>query len=229
MQVILLERIDKLGQMGDVVNVKPGYARNFLLPQQKALRATKDNLSQFEAQKAKLEAENSKQREGAASDAEKLDGKFVALIRQAGEAGQLYGSVSARDIADAASEKGVAVDRRQVRLDQPIKALGLYPVRIDLHPEVSITVTANVARSAEEAATQEKTGVAVSRTDEEQPAAAEPADEVEAEKIFDNPEEAAEKLAEQAADPEPDTPTTEAKEGANEEAKPDAADETSEK
>ncbi|MEX2450166.1 MAG: 50S ribosomal protein L9 [Rhodospirillales bacterium] len=194
MQVILLERVDKLGQMGDVVNVKPGFARNYLLPQQKALRATKDNLSLFDARKAELEAENATNRAAASTDAEKLEGLFVPLIRQAGDAGQLYGSVSARDIATEVSNSGITIDKRQVRLDQPIKALGLYPIRIDLHPEVSITVTANVARSNEEAGIQEKTGRAVVRSDDDEGPEADAASE--AENIFDNPDEEAKKLAE---------------------------------
>ena len=199
MQVILLERVEKLGQMGDVVNVKPGFARNFLLPQQKALRATKENMSSFEEQKAKLESDNAQRRDSASTDSEKLEGLFVALIRQAGDAGQLYGSVSARDIATKVSTSDIPVDKRMVKLSQPIKALGLYPVRIDLHPEVSVTVTANVARSAEEAAMQEKTGHAVVRSDEDEaPQAASEDVEAEAENVFENPEEEARKMADQS-------------------------------
>ena len=199
MQVILLERVEKLGQMGDVVNVKPGFARNFLLPQQKALRATKENMSSFEKQKAKLESDNAQRRDSASTDSEKLEGLFVALIRQAGDAGQLYGSVSARDIATKVSTSDIPVDKRMVKLSQPIKALGLYPVRIDLHPEVSVTVTANVARSAEEAAMQEKTGHAVVRSDEDEaPQAASEDVEAEAENVFENPEEEAKKMADQS-------------------------------
>ena len=204
MQVILLERVDKLGQMGDVVNVKPGFARNYLLPQQKALRATKDNMSLFDARKAELEAENATRRAAASTDAEKLEGLFVPLIRQAGDAGQLYGSVSARDIATEVSNSGIAVDKRQVRLDQPIKALGLYPIRIDLHPEVSITVTANVARSNEEAGIQEKTGRAVVRSDDDDVPEADAASE--AEKIFDNPDEETKKLAEEPEEGDESSP-----------------------
>ena len=199
MQVILLERVEKLGQMGDVVNVKPGFARNFLLPQQKALRATKENMSSFEEQKAKLESDNAQRRDSASTDSEKLEGLFVALIRQAGDAGQLYGSVSARDIATKVSTSDIPVDKRMVKLSQPIKALGLYPVRIDLHPEVSVRVTANVARSAEEAAMQEKTGHAVVRSDEDEaPQAASEDVEAEAENVFENPEEEAKKMADQS-------------------------------
>ncbi len=151
MEVILLERIEKLGQMGEVVKVKPGYARNFLLPQKKALRASKDNLAYFEKQRAQLEAVNLKRREEAETVAEKMDGLKVLMVRQAGEGGQLYGSVSGRDVADAIKEAGFTVERRQVNLDTPIKTLGAYPIRVSLHPEVSVTVTITVARSQEEA------------------------------------------------------------------------------
>lgn len=151
MEVILLERIEKLGQMGEVVKVKPGYARNFLLPQKKALRASKDNLAYFEKQRAQLEAVNLKRREEAQKVAEKMDGLKVLMVRQAGEGGQLYGSVSGRDVADAIKDAGFTVERRQVNLDTPIKTLGAYPIRVSLHPEVSVTVTITVARSQEEA------------------------------------------------------------------------------
>lgn len=151
MEVILLERIEKLGQMGDVVKVKPGFARNFLLPQKKALRASKDNLAYFEQQRVQLEALNLKRRDEAQSVAGKMDNLKVLMVRQAGEGGQLYGSVSGRDVADAIKEAGFTVERRQVNLDSPIKTLGSYPVRVSLHPEVSITVTITVARSQEEA------------------------------------------------------------------------------
>ena len=154
MEVILLERIEKLGQMGDVVRVRPGYARNYLLPQKKALRATKENLEYFETQRVQLEAENLKRREEAEAMAERLEGLVVVIIRQAGESGQLYGSVTARDIAEALSEQGVTVARRQVHLDQPLKALGVWTARIVLHPEVSVLVTVNIAQSAEEAEAQ---------------------------------------------------------------------------
>jgi large subunit ribosomal protein L9 len=161
MEVILLERIEKLGQMGDVVNVKAGYARNYLLPQKKALRATEENKKQFEARRAQLEATNLQRRSEAEKLGARLDGLAVVIVRQAGDAGQLYGSVNARDIAAAVSEAGVAVSRQQVGLQNPIKALGLYPVRVLLHPEVAVTVTANVARSEDEAKVQAKTGKAV--------------------------------------------------------------------
>jgi large subunit ribosomal protein L9 len=174
MEVILLERIEKLGQMGDVVNVKPGFARNYLLPQKKAVTATDSNRKQFEARRAQLEAQNLKLKGEAQQVAGKVEGLFVTMIRQAGDAGQLYGSVNARDVAIGVTEAGFTVARRQVNLDHPIKTIGLHPVRIALHPEVFVTVTANVARSAEEAEIQEKTGEAVIRTEEEdeQPEAA---------------------------------------------------------
>lgn len=161
MQVILLERVERLGQMGDVVNVKPGFARNFLLPRQKALRATKDNIAYFDTQKKVIEAENLKLKAEAEKIAKKVDGLTVALIRQAAEAGQLYGSVTARDIAAAVIERGFKVDRTQVRMDRSYKLLGLYPVRINLHPEVAVTVTINIARSEDEAKIQEERGEAL--------------------------------------------------------------------
>ncbi|MGE4280622.1 MAG: 50S ribosomal protein L9 [Magnetospirillum sp.] len=151
MEVILLERIEKLGQMGDVVKVKPGFARNFLLPQKKALRASKGNLAFFETQRVQLEALNLKRRDEAQAVAVKMDGLKVLMVRQAGESGQLYGSVSGRDVADAIKESGYTVERRQVNLDSPIKTLGSYPVRVALHPEVAVTVVITVARSQEEA------------------------------------------------------------------------------
>ncbi|MBN8875220.1 MAG: 50S ribosomal protein L9 [Rhodospirillales bacterium] len=153
-ELILLQRVEKLGQMGDRVKVKPGYARNFLLPQKKALRANKENLARFEAQRAQLEAQNLKRREEAERVAERVSGLAVVIIRQAGESGSLYGSVSSRDIAEATTEAGLTITRQQVILEQPIKTLGLTQVRVELHPEVSITVTVNVARSPEEAEKQ---------------------------------------------------------------------------
>lgn len=171
MQVILLERVESLGQMGDVVNVKPGYARNFLLPRQKALRATKENVVQFENQKKVLEAESLKKKGEAEKVAKKVDGLKVAIIRQASEAGQLYGSVTARDIADAVVEKGFTVNRTQVTMDRNYKLLGLYPVKVWLHPEVSVTVTINIARSLEEAKLQEQKGEALIVKSEQEEAA----------------------------------------------------------
>jgi large subunit ribosomal protein L9 len=153
-EVVLLERVEKLGQMGQVVNVKPGFARNYLLPQKKALRATKENLAYFESRRVQLEAVNLQRRTEAAEIGGKLDGLNVVLIRQAGESGQLYGSVSARDIADAVTAAGFTVERQQIVLERPIKTLGLHPLRVALHPEVAVNITANVAQSAEEARMQ---------------------------------------------------------------------------
>jgi len=167
MQVILLERIEKLGQMGDIVNVKPGFARNYLLPREKALRATDTNKKRFEGQRVQLETENLKQREEAGAVATKLNGLSVFLIRQAGESGQLYGSVNARDIAAEITAAGFTVSRNQVVLPDPIKALGLFELSVSLHPEVSSTVTANVARTREEAEIQAETGKAMVGEEEE--------------------------------------------------------------
>ncbi len=161
MQIILLERVEKLGQMGDVVNVRPGFARNFLLPRGKALRATKDNVAYFEGQKKVLEANNLKTKQEAEKLAAKIKGVTVAVIRQASEGGQLYGSVSARDIAEAVSNKNVKVDRSQVYMDRAYKMLGLFPIKIILHPEVSVEVRLNIARSADEAKIQEERGEAL--------------------------------------------------------------------
>jgi large subunit ribosomal protein L9 len=154
MDVILLERVAKLGQMGEVVSVKEGYARNYLLPQRKALRASKDNLARFEAEKAQLEARNLETRKEAEKLAETLDGQTFVVIRQAADSGALYGSVTPRDAADSATEAGFSVDKGQIRLDRPIKELGLHPVTVVLHPEVEVTINLNVARSTEEAELQ---------------------------------------------------------------------------
>ncbi len=154
MQVILMERVAKLGQMGDVVNVKQGFARNFLLPQGKAMRASEANIKNFEGQKAQLEARNLESKGEAQALADKLNGQQFVVIRSASDAGALYGSVSTRDAADAASEDGFSVDRKQVVLERPIKELGLHIVGITLHPEVAAEITLNVARSAEEAELQ---------------------------------------------------------------------------
>ena len=148
--LILLQRVEKLGQMGDVVRVKPGYARNFLLPQKKALRANKANVASFETQRVQLEAQNLKRREEEERTAERMGGLAVIVIRQAGESGSLYGSVSGRDIADAVTAAGLTVNRGQIILTEPIKTLGLTTVRLQLHPEVDLQVTVNVARSQEE-------------------------------------------------------------------------------
>ncbi|GJM02067.1 MAG: hypothetical protein DHS20C08_05680 [Rhodomicrobium sp.] len=154
MDVILLERIRKLGQMGDVVTVKDGYARNFLLPQNKALRANEINKKRFETERADLEARNLELKGEAEQVGSKVDGQSFVAIRQAGDTGQLYGSVSSRDIAELISENGVHLDRNQVLLDRPIKVLGLHPVVVSLHPEVEVTVEVNVARTEEEAERQ---------------------------------------------------------------------------
>ena len=153
-ELILMQRVEKLGQMGELVKVRPGYARNFLLPKGKAIRANTENLKRFEAQRAQLEAQNLKRREEAERIAERVTGLTVTIIRQAGESGSLYGSVSARDIADGCKEGGLTVSRSQVLLEQPIKTLGLTNVRVELHPEVHINVVVNVARSLEEAERQ---------------------------------------------------------------------------
>jgi large subunit ribosomal protein L9 len=155
-ELILLERVEKLGQMGQLVKVKPGFARNYLLPQKKALRATKENLAYFESQRAQLEANNLQRKSEATEIGGKIEGLSVVIVRQAGESGQLYGSVSARDIADAVTSAGFTIEKHQVVLDRPIKNLGLHQLRVVLHPEVSVTVTANVAQSAEEARMQAK-------------------------------------------------------------------------
>ena len=161
MEIILLERVEKLGQMGDVVKVKPGYARNFLLPQGKALRANKGNLERFETEKAQREADNLSRRSEAETEAGKMDGLAVSMVRAASEMGQLFGSVTSRDIAEAVTEAGFTITRNQVVMDKAIKTLGLHDTRLRLHPEVSVTVTVNVARSLDEAKTQLETGVAV--------------------------------------------------------------------
>jgi large subunit ribosomal protein L9 len=202
MQVILLERIENLGQMGDVVKVKPGYARNFLLPKKKAMRATDANLKVFDSQRSQLETDNLERRGEAESVAGKLDGLSIVLIRQAGEGGQLYGSVTARDMAQALGEDGVKVERAQVQLDKVIKVLGLHPVRLRLHPEVSVTITVNVARSEEEAKTQASESHVVSP--EEQLAAEEAViqdviTEVEAEEAAASEQEAEEEATESKA------------------------------
>jgi large subunit ribosomal protein L9 len=152
MHVILLERVEKLGQMGDEVRVKDGFARNFLLPKKKALRATKANRDFFQTQKAQLEANNLRLRGEAEKVGQKLDGKSFVLIRQAGDRGQLYGSVSPRDVADAMEKAGIKVDRHQVNISQAIKAVGLFTIPVTLHPEVKVNITVNVARSEDEAA-----------------------------------------------------------------------------
>ena len=180
MQVILLERVAKLGQMGDVVKVKDGYGRNFLLPQGKALRATDANIKGFEARKAQLEVQNLETKKEAEAVGAKLDGQAFVVIRSASDSGALYGSVTTRDVADAATEGGFTVNRGQVVLDRPIKDLGLHSVSVVLHPEVSVRITINVARSAEEAELQ-----ASGKSIQELAAEAEAAAEFEIAELFD--------------------------------------------
>ena len=202
MEVILLERIEKLGQMGDVVRVRPGYARNYLLPTKKAIRATKDNMTYFEQQRAQLEARNLKLREEAQSIAKRMEGTGIVLIRAAGEGGQLYGSVSVRDIAEALDEAGFTIARSQVMIDRPMKSLGLFQVRVALHAEVSILIDVNIARSRDEAAMQQKVGGMV--TAEMAEAAQEEAEaeaEAETEAGTAEAETAAESEAEQTTEP----------------------------
>ena len=181
MQVILLERVAKLGQMGEVVDVKPGYARNFLLPQKKALTASAANIAQFESQKAQLEANNLETKKEAETLAETLDGQQFIVIRQASDAGSLYGSVTTRDSADAATEAGFTVDRKQVVMAGPIKELGLHEVTVKLHPEVDVTIVLNVARSPEEAELQ-----ASGKTIQEAAAEEEEAADYEIAELFDD-------------------------------------------
>jgi large subunit ribosomal protein L9 len=181
MQVILLERVAKLGQMGEVVNVKDGFARNFLLPQGKALRANDANIKSFEARKAQLEAQNLETKKEAEAVGAKLDGQAFVVIRSASDAGALYGSVTARDAADAATAGGFTVNRAQVTLDRPIKELGMHTVTVRLHPEVSVKIKMNVARSAEEAELQ-----AAGKSIQELAAEAEAAAEFEIAELFDD-------------------------------------------
>ena len=185
-EIILLERVDGLGTMGQTVKVRPGYARNFLLPQKKALRATKANAEVFEKQRAELEARNAAERATAEKLASKMEGLKLVVIRQASEMGQLFGSVSSRDIVEAAEKTGNALHRTQVQIDTPIKTLGLFPVKIKLHPEVIAKVVVNVARSPEEALVQAAKGAAVSKAAAEQ---------AEVEAAFGVPAEAAEGAA----------------------------------
>ena len=181
MQVVLLERVAKLGQMGEVVAVRDGYARNFLLPQGKALRATEANLHRFEDQRAQLETRNLEAKGEAEKVAVRMNGQAFVVIRSASDGGALYGSVTTRDIADAATEQGFSLDRRQVVLDHPIKDLGLHPVTVSLHPEVDATIRINVARSPEEAELQ-----ASGKTIQELQAEAEAQAEFDIQELFDD-------------------------------------------
>jgi len=191
MQVVLLERVEKLGQMGDVVTVKDGFARNYLLPQNKALRATKANLVRFERERAQLEARNLELKREAEAVAAKLEGQSFTIIRQAAESGSLYGSVTARDIADTATENGFSIERHQVVLDHPVKELGLHDIRVLLHPEVWATITINVARNEDEAQLQ-----AAGRTVSEVRAEEERASEFEVAELFEDVRGAEEALEE---------------------------------
>lgn len=220
MEIILLERVDKLGKLGDVVNVKPGYARNYLLPTGKALRANKANLEKFEAERAERESRNQEARSAAEGTMKNMDGLSVVLVRAASEMGQLFGSVSARDIATAVEEAGHNIDKRQVVMDKAIKTLGLFPVKINLHAEVQLEVIVNIARSAEEAKTQAETGTAIVANNFEEEEVVEavateaPAEEAPAEEAA--PEEAAEEVAtEEAATEEAEAETADADEEAN--------------
>jgi len=213
MEVILLERVQKLGQIGDVVNVKNGYARNFLLPQKKALRATKSNMAVFEAQRKEIEANNLAAKQDAEAVAEKMQGISAILIRQAGDSGQLFGSVSSRDVVSILADQDFKIERKQVVLDRAIKFLGIYDVEIRLHPEVSVTASINIARSEEEAESQAAGEVAAAEAEDEEISVedyfenvedAEAAVEAEAEETEEeaSSEEVAEEVSEEAADDE---------------------------
>ena len=220
MQVILLERVEKLGQMGEVVKVKDGFARHFLLPRKKALRATKDNIARFDKEKAQLEARNLTLKKEAEGVAGKLDKQKFVVLRQAGETGMLYGSVSTRDIADAVSAGGISLSREQVTLDKPIKSLGLHDIKVVLHPEVRVGIVLNVARTAEEAERQAR-GENVLKTEAEQARA-------DAEALFEDAE-AARRLnnedGEEEAAPAEAKPKREKKAAAPKEAEAETADE----
>jgi len=208
MDIILLERVEKLGQMGDLVRVKDGFARNYLLPQGKALRATDDNRKRFESQKAELEARNLERKSEAETVGGKIDGVSIVIIRQAGESGQLYGSVAARDIAEKLADEGFTVDKNQVILDKPVKTLGLFEQSVQLHPEVKSTITVNVARSDEEAERQAR-GEDVLASPEEREAALDIEEVFEEEVIAEVAEELAtgDSASEDGAEDEPSADT----------------------
>jgi len=199
MQIILLERVENLGQMGEEVKVRPGYARNFLLPQKKALRATDANRKVFAERRAQLEADNLAKKGEAETVAKKMEGLMVSMVRAASESGQLYGSVTARDVADAVGAAGYTIGRSQVRIDKPLKVLGLEPLRVQLHPEVSVEITVNIARSMDEAETQAKLGRALDREAMEEQREMEDAPEAEA--LLERAEDAAD-LADEASEEE---------------------------
>jgi large subunit ribosomal protein L9 len=218
MQVILLERLGKLGQIGEEVRVRDGFARNFLLPQGKALRATEANRAKFQGMKAELEARNLEKKGEAETVAKKLDGQTVIVIRQAGEGGQLYGSVSTRDIANALGEAGFKVERNQIVLNIPIKSIGMHKMPVELHGEVEVEVTVNVARNADEAARQARgEDLTITRTDEEEERAQAG---VEAEKFFEKPaqDEGQEATEAAAAPAEPEAEAKPAKKAKKEKA-----------
>ena len=227
MEVILLERIEKLGQMGDVVTVKPGFARNFLLPQKKAVTATNENKEHFESQRAQLEAQNLELKSEAEKVGKKLDGQKVIMVRQAGDAGQLYGSVSARDIAMGVTEAGFSVDRHQIKLENPIKAVGLHPVQVALHPEVGVAIIVNVARSEEEADIQDRTGEAIVSGDDDTNAVEELVEELDAEEANMPDEDEAAKQEAAAAVAAEATESDETSEETSDEATDEATDEVS--
>ncbi len=203
MEVILLERVSKLGQIGDVVNVKPGYARNFLLPMKKALRASKANIAAFESQKAQLEAQNLETRKEAEALVECLENRQFTVIRSASDSGSLYGSVSTRDATEAVTEAGFTIDRGQVMLSSPIKELGLHEVIVRLHPEVEVSVQLNVARSEEEAALQSTSKSATDTTDTN-------LSEFDVAELFDDPDQSHEEVDSLVPTPEGDDGGTKA-------------------
>jgi large subunit ribosomal protein L9 len=223
MQVVLLERVEKLGQMGEIVKVKDGFARNYLLPRKKALRATKENIARFEKEKAQLEARNLTLKKEAEGVAKTLDKQIFVILRQAGETGMLYGSVSTRDIADAVTAGGTSLDRNQIVLDKPMKTLGLHDVKVALHPEVRVGITINVARTVEEAERQAR-GENVLKTEAEQA-------RIDAEALFES-EEAAQGLkgdgeAEETVEAKPKKEKREKKADAPAKAEAEPADEKS--
>ncbi|MDP6588448.1 MAG: 50S ribosomal protein L9 [Alphaproteobacteria bacterium] len=228
MDIILLERIERLGGLGEIVRVKDGYARNFLLPQKKALRATDENKQRFERERDALEKINDERRSGAESDAERIEGQDFVLIRQASDTLQLYGSVTARDIADAIIASGIDIQRQQVRLDRPIKTLGIFEVRVAIHPEVIITVKANVARSEEEAEIQAKGGSILPAHEQEaldEQAAEEAAREAAAkaaEAVFEEPEKELQSMAEAEESAQPEAAEPVAADAPSENAEGDA-------
>ncbi len=228
MDIILLERIERLGGLGEIVRVKDGYARNFLLPQKKALRATEENKQRFERERDALEKINDERRSGAESDAERIEGQDFVLIRQASDTLQLYGSVTARDIADAIIASGIDIKRQQVRLDRPIKTLGIFEVRVAIHPEVIITVKANVARSEEEAEIQAKGGSILPAHEQEaldEQAAEEAAREAAAkaaEVVFEEPEKELQSMAEAEESAQPEAAEPVAADAPSENAEGDA-------